>query len=227
LTKKYIILKDDDVGKDFEKLKKWINIVLKNDYKGSIGLIGRYIKNQTLVNYLNSLDKDRIEIFCHGYSHSRIPFILKNIIGRNHILPTEFDKSFESHDKSLKNYRKLENKFLKTKAIAFGAPGNIYNENVVDALIKNGFKMMFSWKKVNNNIFTIPIRQNLKHYSLNSFIEDYRTKKNNDKIIFTLQFHHAELSKEQFDVMVEVVDFLKNEEKRIFINPSELLKISL
>ena len=40
MTKKYVIFKDDDVGKYFDRLKKWIDIVLKNDAKAAIGLIG-------------------------------------------------------------------------------------------------------------------------------------------------------------------------------------------
>ena len=29
MIKKYVIFKDDDVGKDLNSLKKWINVVLK------------------------------------------------------------------------------------------------------------------------------------------------------------------------------------------------------
>ena len=42
--KKYIVFKNDDVGKDLPNFKRWADIVLKNDAKGAVGLIGKYLK---------------------------------------------------------------------------------------------------------------------------------------------------------------------------------------
>ena len=221
MRNKYVVFKDDDAGKGFLNLKRWVDIVVEHDAKGTIGVIVRYLKDPTLVNYLNSLDSAKIEVFCHGFSHSYIPFLLKRVIGRNRILPTEFDRDLDSHDNSLQRYRSLERKHLKTKAISFGPPGNIWNENAVDSLPENDFKMMFSWKKLDGDIFTIPISESLKQDSLEEFVTYYNKKKND--LIFTLQFHHADLTEEQFNLIPEVIDFLKNEEKRIFVNPSDLL----
>jgi len=224
LTKKYVIFKDDDAGKDFFSLKKWINIIIENNAKGTIGVIGKNLKNKEFSNYLNSLDKNKIEIFCHGYYHSYIPFILRRMIGRNRIFPNEFDRTEKSHNQSLEKFRIAEKRYLKTKAICFGPPGNEWNEKVVEPLIKNNFKMMFSRSKIKGNIFTIPISKNLKHKSIDEFIKDYQKNKND--AVFTLQFHHADLTEEQFDLIEDAVNFLKNEEKRIFIRPSELIGIS-
>ncbi len=223
LKKKYVIFKDDDVGKDFFKLKKWVDIVVKNNGKGSLGVIGKYLKNRNLVSYLKSLEKEKIELFCHGYSHSYFPFIIRKVFGRNKIFPTEFDRSIKSHNISLEKYRYIEYKNLASKTIIFGPPGNTWNKNVVEPLLKNDFKMMFSWRNVGSDILTIPLTDNFKQYNIEDFINDY--KKNKDKIIYTLQFHHANLSKEQFELIFEVIDFLKNKENRIFITPTELLKI--
>ena len=222
--KKYVIFKDDDVGKDFNSLKKWINIVLKNDAKASIGLIGKYLKNQELNKYLNSLDEHKIEIFCHGYSHSHLPFFLKKIWKTNRLLPVEFDRNSISHDNSLRKYRFVESKYLNKKAVCFGPPGNVWNESVINPLLKNGFKLMFSWRKTKHDLFTIPLSDNLKQRSLKEFINDYNKKK--DCRIYTLQFHHANLSERQYELTTEVIDFLKEKENRIFITPSELLEIS-
>jgi peptidoglycan/xylan/chitin deacetylase (PgdA/CDA1 family) len=219
-----VIFKDDDVGKDFEGLKKWIDVVLENDAKATIGLIGKYMKNQELRDFLGTLDEDRIEIFCHGYSHSRLSFLIMKKIGRNRIYPTEFDRSFGSHYSSLKKYRKAECKYLDRKAIAFGPQGNIWNESVIDALVKNDFKLIFSWEKIKHDLLTIPLSGNFRQDSLDDFISVY--KKNKEYPIYTLQFHHANLSERQFELMKEVIEFLKNNEGRIFITPSELLKIS-
>lgn len=224
MTKKYVIFKDDDVGKDFEGLKKWTDIVLENDAKATIGLIGKYMKEQELRDFLKTLDENRIEIFCHGYSHSPFPFLIMKKIGRNRIYPTEFDRNFRSHNLSLKKYRKAESKYLDRKAITFGPQGNIWNESVIDALVQNDFKLMFSWEKVGSDLFTIPLSGNLKQNSLDEFIKAY--EKGKDSLIYTLQFHHANLSDRQFDLMVEVIDFLKNNEGRVFVTPSELLEIS-
>ena len=223
LIKKYIIFKDDDIGKDLPKLKKWVDIVIKNNGKGSLGVIGKYLKNKKLVDYLKSLEKEKIELFCHGYSHSYLPFLLRNIIGRNRIYPTEFDRSIKSHNNSLEKYRYIENKYLDSKAIVFGPPGNTWNKNVIEPLLKNDFKMMFSWRNVGSGILTIPLIDNFKQNNIEDFIDNYKKKK--DKIIYTLQFHHANLSKDQFELIIEIIDFLKNEEKRIFIIPSELIEI--
>ena len=224
MNKKYIIFKDDDVGKDFDKLKKWVDIILKNDAKAAIGLIGRYMKNQDLNNYLNDLDKSKIEIFCHGYSHSHLPFLLIKKFGRNRFYPTEFDRNFNSHDLSLKKYRKAESKYLDGKAMTFGSQGNIWNDSVIEALVKNDFKMMFSWRKTEQDLLTIPLSDNFKQNSLDEFINIY--EKNKDNPIYTLQFHHANLSEKQFNLLPAVIDYLKNKENRVFITPSELLKIS-
>jgi hypothetical protein len=223
LTKKYIIFKDDDVGKDQQKLKKWIEIVINNNAKGTIGIIGKYLREKNLVNYLKSLDKEKIEFFCHGFSHNYLPFIIRNIIGRNRIFPTEFDKSVKSHNRSLIKYREYEKIYLNYKTVVFGPPGNTWNKNVVEPLLKNDFKLMFSWRNVGSGILTIPLTDNFKQDNIEDFINDY--KKNKDEIIYTLQFHHANLSKEQFKLIIEIIDFLKNEENRIFITPSELIKI--
>ena len=223
MIKKYVIFKDDDVGKDLPKLKKWVDTVIKNNTKGSIGVIGKYLKNKNIVDYLKSLDKEKIELFCHGYSHSYFPFIIRKVFGRNRVFPTEFDRGIKNHNKSLEKYRYIENKNLTSKAIVFGPPGNTWNKNVVEPLLKNDFKMMFSWRNVGPGILTIPLTDNFKQDKIEDFIKDY--KKNKDKIIYTLQFHHANLSKEQFELMTEVIDFLKNKENRTFITPTELLKI--
>jgi hypothetical protein len=222
--KKYVIFKDDDVGKDLLGLKRWIDIVLKNDAKAAIGLIGRYMKNQELIKFLNSLDSDKTEIFCHGYSHKQFPFIIRKIWKNNRLVPVEFDRNSKSHNLSLKKYRNAESKYLKTRAICFGPPGNVWNESVIDPLLNNGFKLMFSWEKVKRDLFTIPLTNNLKHNSIKEFIKDYEKYK--DIEIFTLQFHHADLTDRQFNLINKVIDFLKEKENRTFITPSELLEIS-
>ena len=222
MNKKYVIFKDDDAGKDFFKLKKWVDIVLKKDAKATIGLIGKYLEDKELVDYLKTLDKNRIEIFCHGYSHSHLPYLVMKILGRNRFLPTEFDRNFRLHNSSLVKYRRIESKYLDKKAVAFGPQGNIWNDSIIDPLVKNGFKIMFSWDKVKGDLLTIPLCDNYKQNSLDDFINVYN--KNKKKTIYTLQFHHAKLTNDQFNLMEEVIDFLKNKEKRIFITPSELLK---
>jgi hypothetical protein len=221
LSKKYIIFKDDDVGKDTQSLKKWIEIILEKNVKAAIGLIGKCMRNQELIDYLNSLDKDKIEIFCHGYYHKQLPYIIRKIKRSKELPKTEFNKDFERHNRSLKKYRLVESKYLKTKAITFGPQGNIWNDNVIDAVIQNDFKLMFSWRKIKADIFTIPMTENLKQNSFEEFLKDYN--KNNNVEIYTLQFHHANLTDNQFELMKEVIDFLKNKEKRIFVKPSDLL----
>lgn len=219
-----MVFKDDDIGKDIEGFKKWIDLVLKNDAKAAIGLIGKYMKDQELRDYLNSLDKKKIEVFCHGYSHSNLPFFLRKIWRGNRILPVEFDRNFYNHDSSLKKYRRAENKYLDRNAITFGPPGNVWNNSVIDPLLQNGFKLMFSWKKINHDLLKIPLSNNLWQNSLDEYLKVYEKNKNDP--IYTLQFHHANLTENQFQLMNEVIGFLKNEESRIFVTPSELLKIS-
>jgi hypothetical protein len=219
-----VIFKDDDIGKDTQNLKKWIDIVIKNNAKAAIGLIGKYMKNKELVKFLNTIDPKKIEIFCHGYSHSHLPFILKEVWKENRILPVEFDRSKKSHNSSLSKYRLAESKFLKVKAITFGPPGNVWNQNIIEPLLKNDFKMIFSWNNVNHGLFTVPLSDNLKQNSFNDFIKDYEKKKEHK--IYTLQFHHANLSEKQFNLISDVIDFLKNKEDRMFILPSELINIS-
>ena len=223
MKEKYVLFKDDDAGKDFYRLKKWVDVVLDKDAKGAIGLIGKYMKNEQLRGYLNSLDSSKIEVFCHGYSHSYLPFLVRKISKKNSFIKTEFNKSLKNHENSLKKYRTSEKKYLNQKTITFGPPGNIWNKDVSKALVDNGFKMMFSWYDVGNGIFTIYLNDNFKQNSLEEFIEDY--KKNKNKDLFVLQFHHANLSEKQFDLMEKVIDYLKNEEHRIFITPSELFNM--
>jgi hypothetical protein len=223
LNKKYVIFKNDDVGKDTPKLKKLIDTVLENNAKVSIGLIGKYLKDERLVKYLNSLDNSKIEIFCHGYYHYHLPYITAKLKWGKKPPNTEFNKDFKKHDNSLKKYRELEKKYLKTKAVTFGPQGNIWNENILDALIKNDFKIMFSWKKVPGKIFTVPLSSNYYQNSLEEFKKEYNTH-NNDEI-FTFQFHHADLSDIQFELLHDIIDFLKNHEKRLFVTPYELSKI--
>ena len=222
MAKKYVIFKDDDVGKDLPSFKKWADIVIKNDAKATVGVIGKYLRDKELVEYLNSLDKDRIEIFCHGYSHSILSTVLRRILGRNRLYPTEFDRNLKNHNNTLKKYRDLEKKYLKFKAITFGPQGNVWNASAISALEKHGFKLMFSWGEIKGKVVRIPLVQNYYQNSLEDFKKYYA--KHKDKEIFTLQFHHADLTDEQFKALPAVIDFLKNKEKRVFIIPSELLK---
>ena len=224
MKNKYVIFKNDDAGKDFEGLKKWIDIVIKNNAKGSIGLIGKYMNNKDLIDYLISIDKDKIEIFCHGFYHKQFPYMIRKLKGSKELPKTEFNKDYNKHNYSLKKYRELEKKYLKTKAITFGPQGNIWNDNILDALVENDFKLMFSWRKTKQDILIIPLSDNLKRNTFEEFLIDY--EKNKDDLIYTLQFHHANLTDEQFDLIKDVINFLKNKEKRVFIIPSELLKIS-
>ena len=219
-----MIFKDDDVGKDFQGLKRWVDIVLKNDANAAIGLIGKNMKDQELIEFLKSLDHHKIEIFCHGYYHHHLPYYIAKLIRSKELPKTEFNRDFKKHNFSLKKYRLDERKYLKLKAITFAPQGNIWNENVIEALVQNDFKLMFSWRKVKRDLLTIPLSENLKQNSLEEFIKKY--EKNKEDIIFTLQFHHANLSEKQFELMNEVIDFLKNNEGRIFVTPSELLELS-
>ena len=224
MKEKYVIFKDDDVGKDFQRLRRWVDIILKNNAKASIGLIGKYMKKSKIKKYLNSLDKERIEVFCHGYTHNHLPFLLIKIIGRNRIYPTEFDRNSYMHNLSLRRYRKAEEKYLDSKTISFGPQGNIWNGSIVDPLVKKDFKIMFSWRKTDHDIFTIPLCDNLKQNSFEEFLKVY--EKNKEKRIYTLQFHHADLSDRQFELINDVIDFFKNKEKRVFVNPKDILEIS-
>lgn len=224
MNKKYVIFKDDDAGKDLESLKRWVDVVIENNAKGAIGLIGKYLRDPELVRYLNSLDKSRIEIFCHGFYHNHLPYLVNGVFKDKEILHTEFDKTVKKHDKSLKKYCDFESKYLNSKAIAFGPQGNIWNKNVIEALLKNNYKLMFSWENVGGGILTIPLSSNLRQNSLDEFIEGYEGNKND--VIYTLQFHHAKLTDKNFEVMAGAIDYLKNKEGRIFVTPSELLDIS-
>jgi len=222
---KYVIFKDDDAGKDFNNLKKWINIIIKNDAKAAIGLIGKFISKDTdLVKYLNKIDDKKIEIFCHGYSHAGFPFLVMKYWRKNRIFPTEFNRNFKKHNESLKKYRLAESKYLKKKSITFGPAGNIWNETAVDAVLQNDFKIMFSWEKASHNLFTIPLCDNFRRENIDEFIKVYSEKK--DKLIYVLQFHHATLTDKQYKILPDVISYLINEEKRVFIKPSELLSIS-
>ena len=224
MTKKYVVFKDDDAGVDLDSLKRWVDIVINNDAKGAIGVIGKYLKNPELSEYLNSLNQERIEIFCHGYFHNHSPYIITKFTRGKELPKTEFNKDIDKHEFSLKKYREDESKYLNSSVVSFGPQGNIWNENIVDPLLQYDFKLMFSWENVGGEILTIPLSGNLKHNSLEEFIENYEHNKND--VIYTLQFHHAKLTERQFKVMEEVIDFLKNKEKRIFVTPSELLEIS-
>jgi len=223
LAEKYVIFKDDDVGKNLPKLKKWVDVVVSNNAKGAIGIIGKYLKNEKLVEYLNSLENDKIEFFCHGYSHSYFPFFVNNkLFNKKRILGVEFDRNQKKHDLALKKYRFMEEKYLNAKTAVFGPPGNKWNDSVIDPLIKHGFKMMFSWRDVKGDLFTIRLSDNFHHSSLNEFIRDY--EKNKNDMIYTLQFHHADLSERQFDLIPGVIDFLKKD-GRVFVTPSEVFRI--
>jgi len=224
LTKKYVVFKDDDAGVDLESLKRWVKVVIDNDAKGTIGVIGKHLKNPELSEYLKSLNQEKIEIFCHGYYHNHSPYIITKLTRSKELPKTEFNKDISEHDISLKKYREDEHKYLNSSTASFGPQGNIWNENIIEPLLQYDFKLMFSWENVGSGIHTIPLSENFKHNSLDEFISGYEGKKND--LIYTLQFHHAKLTDEQFKVMKEVIDFLKNEEKRIFVTPSELLEIS-
>lgn len=223
MGKKYVVFKNDDAGKDTPGLKKFIDIIVKNDAKAAIGLIGKYMKDNELTKYLNELDKDKIEIFCHGYYHSHLPYVFKRLNKNKELPKTEFNKNFEKHDSSLKQYREDEKKYLASSTVSFGPQGNIWNEEVIDALVKNDFKIMFSWEKIKGDVFTIPLSMNYRQNSLDDFIKEYNEHKNDE--IITIQFHHAKLTDEQFNFLNDVIDFLKNKEKRVFVTPSELLRL--
>jgi hypothetical protein len=182
------------------------------------------LKNDNLVAYLKSLESDKIEIFCHGFTHSQFPYLTNKLLKKNKKPKTEFNKDYKSHFISLKKYRIVESRYLKTKAVAFGPQGNIWNEKVIKPLLENGFKLMFAWEKVGGEIFTIPLSDNLKQNSLNEFKKNYEKYRND--VVYTLQFHHANLSEEQFGLMNEVIGFLSKEEGRVFVTPTELLKIN-
>ena len=224
MTKKYVVFKDDDAGVDLDSLKRWVDVVIDNGAKGSIGVIGKHLRNQKLRDYLNSLNQEKIEIFCHGYYHGHSPYIFSKLTRSKELPKTEFNKDMNKHDFSLKKYRADESKYLNSKTVTFGPQGNIWNENIIEPLLQNNFKLMFSWENVGGKILTIPLSSNLRQNSLDEFIEGYEGNKND--VIYTLQFHHAKLTDKNFEVMAEVIDYLKNEQGRIFVTPSELLGIS-
>lgn len=226
MNKKYVIFKDDDAGINLQNLKRWIDIILEKNCKGTIGVIGKYLKNKELREYLNSLNQEEIEIFCHGFSHKRLPYIGKKMFKGKKKFSGEFENSLERHTALIEKYCEYEKKYLNTKAIAFGPQGNKWNENIIKPLIKNNFKMMFSWKNVGGGLLTIPLTINFRKDLLCEFFDHNRYEKNKNDVIYTVQFHHAKFSEQDFEFLPDIIDFLINKEGRISVTPSELYKIS-
>jgi peptidoglycan/xylan/chitin deacetylase (PgdA/CDA1 family) len=136
---KLVILSFDDGTQDhyrfvFQKLKKY-------RMKGVFFVVTKYINSESNLtdNQIKEMSHNQMEIGSHSYSH---PYL-------NKLTPNDLDYELEKSKKDLEN-------ILGSEVISFAPPGGWFNQQVLSAAKKAGYRAFFSCEIGRTNLESKP-----------------------------------------------------------------------
>jgi len=226
--KQIIIFKADDLQFSRGSLlsEEWlnfINLVKNKNIKAGLGLIGGTLENldiHSLKQIKEIIGDDRIELWNHGYNH-----IVGQADDEGNLFWEFKNTPLEQQRRHLLMTQELAKEKLDLVLRTFGAPGNAFDQNTVEALDSVGdikvwlFGSNESGKLVLGRFAEIEFPTHYPDY--NRFIGNYDSSKE----ILVLQIHPNSWDPARLGEFGKIVDFLAHE-KATFLTPYEFYQHS-
>lgn len=222
-----IVIKADDLIKYDRNVKRFNNIIKKENIKANWGIVANSLENadEDYINFIKNSDKDRFGFFNHGYTHSM------KVTPQDKIICEFGGKTIQEQLKHLKDAQKLVKDKTGLTLNAFGAPCNQINLETKKALEQiDDIKIWYFGMDTKDKII-------LKRYSeieisagkpsYQHFIKKtakYLLDKNsNEALVITYQIHPNGWHTKDRREFRKIVKFLKNSGAS-FILQDDMLK---
>lgn len=220
MFKKAFIIKADDLTyKVSDKFKKFTALIEECDAKAALGIIGRHI-NKTLkgADWLHHLDKDRFELFFHGWTHDISPNFKSDQWA-------EFkNRGYKRQSASITKGIKAGKKYLGHTFHTFGPPGNAFDRNTQKAVLANpDIKIWFHGiEDSQNRYFVLELNMELEYggkESSDELIKRYETQRADE--IITVQLHPKNWKDNELQKLRKLLAHINADPERRFVTPWE------
>lgn len=222
-----IVIKADDLIKYDRNVKRFNNIIKKENIKANWGIVANSLENadEDYINFIKNSDKDRFGFFNHGYTHSM------TVTPQDKIICEFGGKTMQEQLRYLKDAQRLVKDKTGLTLNAFGAPCNQINLETKKALeqiddIKIWYFGMDAKDKINLKRYS-EIEISVGKPSYQHFIKKtakYLLDQNSDEVlVITYQIHPNNWHTKDRREFRKIVKFLKNSGAS-FILQDDMLK---
>lgn len=220
--RQFVMLKADDLTFQnnlvSNKWEMFIDYIIDNELSCGIGIIGASLEkgNLNYHNYIKALIKSNyFEIWNHGYEH---------IVGGRYLNGDYFSEfkntSYEFQKSALDKTQNLCKEYLNFTPIAFGAPGNAYDDITSKVISENSELKIWFYGMANSNKMVIQRDSEVEFPVGNpiyyNFINNYKFEVD----LLALQIHPNMWDKNKFEEFRKIIEFLKSQNVT-FVTPSE------
>ena len=225
MYKKAFIIKADDledpISDGFKRVKKLIE---ECNAKAALGIITCYIgKTADGTEWLRNLDKNRFELFHHGWDHHKI------IANWSKLLSMEFWHSgYENQRDSIARGIDAGKKYLGWTFHSFGAPFNFIDPDTQKAVLANPDIKVWLYGRQNrqNRYLTIKHEKDTnlegtdgKAKNADELIKIYQSYK--DKEVITAQMHPDLWDEADLPNLKRLLEYINSDPERRFFTPWE------
>lgn len=222
-----IVIKADDLIKYDRNVKRFNNIIKKENIKANWGIVANSLENadEDYINFIKNSDKDRFGFFNHGYTHSI------KVTPQDKIVCEFGGKTMQEQLRYLKDAQKLVKDKTGLALNAFGAPCNQINLETKKALEQiDDIKIWYFGLDAKDKIILkryseieISVGKPSYQYFIKKTAKYLLDENSNKALVITYQIHPNSWNTKDRREFRKIVKFLKNSGAS-FILQDDMLK---
>lgn len=222
-----IVIKADDLIKYDRNVKRFNNIIKKENIKANWGIVANSLENadEDYINFIKNSDKDRFGFFNHGYTHSM------KVTPQDKIVCEFGGKTMQEQLRYLKDAQKLVKDKTGLALNAFGAPCNQINLETKKALEQiDDIKIWYFGMDAKDKIILkryseieISVGKPSYQYFIKKTAKYLLDENSNKALVITYQIHPNNWNTKDRREFRKIVKFLKNSGAS-FILQDDMLK---
>ena len=222
-----IVIKADDLIKYDRNVKRFNNIIKKENIKANWGIVANSLENadEDYINFIKNSDKDRFGFFNHGYTHSM------KVTPQDKIVCEFGGKTMQEQLRYLKDAQKLVKDKTGLALNAFGAPCNQINLETKKALEQiDDIKIWYFGMDAKDKIILkryseieISVGKPSYQYFIKKTAKYLLDENSNKALVITYQIHPNSWNTKDRREFRKIVKFLKNSGAS-FILQDDMLK---
>lgn len=222
-----IVIKADDLIKYDKNVKRFNNIIKKENIKANWGIVANSLENadEDYIDFIKNSDKDRFGFFNHGYTHSM------KVTPQDKIVCEFGGKTMQEQLRYLKDAQKLVKDKTGLALNAFGAPCNQINLETKKALEQiDDIKIWYFGMDAKDKIILkryseieISVGKPSYQYFIKKTAKYLLDENSNKALVITYQIHPNSWNTKDRREFRKIVKFLKNSGAS-FILQDDMLK---
>lgn len=222
-----IVIKADDLIKYDRNVKRFNNIIKKENIKANWGIVANSLENadEDYINFIKNSNKDRFGFFNHGYTHSM------KVTPQDKIVCEFGGKTMQEQLRYLKDAQKLVKDKTGLALNAFGAPCNQINLETKKALEQiDDIKIWYFGMDAKDKIILkryseieISVGKPSYQYFIKKTAKYLLDENSNKALVITYQIHPNSWNTKDRREFRKIVKFLKNSGAS-FILQDDMLK---